>query len=213
MNRLVATAIVLACVSLPAAANDEPGSFEIGVRGSVLLSDGEPSNDTVGYGVFGRYVLDNGWIVGAAIESKEFDFERPAHLLGITQSSSLETIDALAEVTDFSAWLERRHAWNERWAWFWQVGGGFGSVDVPTVSGPVEGGGTFRIATDSGTDPFLLGGLGVRYELGEHWSSELAGQVQYRFADFTLTDGISGRSGDVGSYTAYGIYLAIAYEF
>ena len=213
MKRVIAIAVVFAFVSLEAAANDEPGSFELGVRGSILLSDGEPSNDTVGGGLFGRYVLDNGWIVGAALERKEFDFERPARLLGITQDSSLEAIDALAEVTDISVWLERRDAWNERWAWFWQAGGGVGSSDVTTVSGPVQGGGTFRIVTDSSTDPFLLGGLGLRYEPGEHWSIELAGQVQYRFADFKLNDEISGRSGSIGGYSAYGIYLGFAYEF
>lgn len=204
-------ACTLCCASLPVLAQDV-ADFELGVRGAIFVSDGEPANDITGVGALFRHHLDNGWAWGVAIDVGEFDFERPARLLGIDQDDGLEAIDAKADVTDFSAFLERHFALNDRWSWFWQAGGGVGSIDVPRAAGPTADGGTFDIRIDADTEPFLLGALGVRRELGR-LSIEGAFTAQYRFSDYQLVDTVSGQTGTVDGHLPYGIYIALLYRF
>ncbi len=188
------------------------GDFELGVRGAIRVADGEPANDITGYGVMFRYFLDDGWALGAAVDANEFDFEQPARLLGIEQSDALEAIDAKAESTDVSVHVERHRAWSERWSWFWQAGLGIGNVDVPDVAGPRADGGSFRIETETSSEPFALAGLGARSHAGP-WRFEGALTLQYRFADYAVVDTVSGQTGTVDDYLATGLYLGVLYRF
>src|SRR5688500_2913391 len=148
---LPAIAIGLVCLgAAPAAAAD--GAFDVGVRGNVLVGNGEPTNDMIGYGLFARFRVSEGWRVGVGVDhSPEFDVEGVAALVGQTQDPAAEVIDAKASSTVVRAWLERSYpSASRRIEWFWTVGAGVGNVEVDEVSGPRAGGGPFSVDTDAG---------------------------------------------------------------
>ena len=112
-------------------------------------------------GLFGRWRLSDRWWLGAAVDhASDFDVERPYEFLGLEADPGLEEIDAVAESTSLTAWLEREYDRPGRLDWFWSVGAGASSVDVDDFAGPLAGGGSFEIVQEVGTE---LGGktLGV----------------------------------------------------
>lgn len=207
--------IVLAASALalcPALARGQEGRFDLGVRGQIMAADGEPANDIPGYGLFGHYRLSDRWKLGFAVDTAEYDFEEPAKILGLQQSESVEVIDALAESTTVSAWIERTFG-RARTEWFLGAGLGFASIDVPDASGPLQGGGRFDIETEADTEIVaqLLGG--VRRHIGRRWALEFALRADQHFAKWELRDRVSGRTATIDDYLALGGHLGVSFRF
>ena len=203
----LAGAVVLAFLQFPAFAHD------FGVRGIITGADGVPANDIPGYGAFGHWRMSDRWSVGFAVDRTDYDFERPAGIVGLRQDPNVEDIDAIAEATILSAWIERTYPRPGRLDWFWGAGLGFASIDVPDARGPLEGGGTFDISTEADSEVIasLLGGLHLR--LGERWIIELALRADQHFADWQVTDRVSGNRGAVDDYRALGGHFGLLFRF
>jgi hypothetical protein len=187
--------------------------WDIGIRGGITAADGEPANDIPSWGVFVRYQLSTPWSLGIAVEQGEYDFEEPARLLGLEQEQSLEPIDVIADSTVISAWMEREHRSGQAVSFFWGGGAGIASVDVPDAAGPLEGGGTFDITTDAGQEFMATALAGVRWNLSSRWLIEFAVRADQHFADWELTDRVSGRTGSVDDYLAVGGYIGTGFRF
>ena len=210
MTRLLAG---LTAGLLCSAAFADPGPFTLGVRANALSAGGEPANDMIGFGIFGKYRLKDDWSVGVSADFYDYDFERPWKVTGVEQSPSVPVIDAPADSVLVSAWLEQNFARTGNVNWFWNAGLGFNSVDVKDVSGPTASGGTFTLTTDPGTEFVLLGAAGFKWNFTEALQMEGALRVQQHFADWTVTDRVSGRVGALDDYTAYGVHLGLGYLF
>ena len=195
--RAAAAVIGLATLgAAPAWPQTALGGLEMGVRAGVMLGDGTPANDIETTGVQLRWRLDERWSVQATLQRRVFDFERPAAVIGLQQDRSVEDIDAKAKATLISLGLRRDHAWpGSKWAWFWSVDLGTASPKVPTVSGPLEGGGTFSIRTKTQREWVGSASLGTRYQFGPHWAAEAALQADHHQTNWRLTDTVSGRTG------------------
>ena len=188
--------------------------FDLGLRGSIMAADGEPANDLPGYGAFGRFRIGDRWAIGVSVDRTEYDFEQPARLLELRQDPTLDPIDVVAEATVVGAWIQRNFGRPDgRFTTFLGAGVGFASVDVPDAVGPLEGGGTFDIATDAGTEVIasVLGGFNWRF--AGPLFLELAAKVDQHFADWEVTDRVSGRTTRVDDYLAIGGYLALGLRF
>lgn len=105
-----------------------------------------PANDTLGFGLFGRYRLNDRWLVGFGVDvATGYDVEEPEKLVGLVQDPSIDVIDANADSYTFMGWIEREYSRDtSKWSWFWTIGLGYSSVSVDDVQGPLEGGGTVR---------------------------------------------------------------------
>ena len=190
----------------------EDGRFDLGFRTDIGLGTGHPSNDIPGYSLFGHYGLNERWNIGFGLDhSPAFDFERTPGVLGL---ETPEVIDAKGASTTFSGWLERVYARPEgRIEWFWNVGLGFSSVDMKDVAGPVVGGGAFDTATDAGSEFLAMVGVGVRFWFGDSWGFEFAIHHDRHFADWKLTDRVSGRTGTVSDYEVNTINVGFLKRF
>jgi hypothetical protein len=199
--------IAAACCSVGHTAENR---VHIGVLVGVSVADGEPANDIPGFGVQFRYALSDDWAVGGALVRTEYDFETPAALLGIEQDSSLEPVDALAEATTFSAWVERALRSGEG-ATEWFVGAGLGgaSVDVPDVAGTRADGGQFDIRTEVGTEIVVTAFAGVRRAFGERWYAEFRLHANQHIAEWKIQDRTSGARGTIDDYLSLGGQLAV----
>ena len=208
----LAGAVVLALLQSPALAQD--GGFDLGVRGIITAGDGEPANDIPGFGVFGHWRMSDRWSVGFAVDQTEYDFEEPAKLVGLRQDDDIEPVDVIAEATVVSAWIERTYARPAgRLDWFWGAGLGFASIDVPDAAGPLEGGGTFDIRTEADSEVIVSLLAGLHRRLGERWFLEFALRADQHFADWQVTDRVSGAKGAVDDYLALGGHFGIGFRF
>ena len=207
----IVTVALLTLIAFPAAAAGTP---EFGVRSVMVTAGGEPANDIMGFGLYGRFAAGEKWLVGVALDRAEFDFERPAKALGLEQDPALEAIDATAESLALSAWVERPFASSSgRWIWNWTAGLGFAAPDVEDVQGPLAGGGTFDITTDAGTEIIVSITGGVRRLMGEHWALDLGLRVDHHFAEWEVQDRVSGRTTTLDSYTGIGGHFGLAFRF
>ena len=205
--------VLLSVASLSANAEDD-WRFEIGPRANVLVGNGKPANDILGVGVLGRYKLDNGWFIGAAIDSYEYDFERPAKVLGIKQDPAEDVIDAAADHTAISGSIGRLYNETSRgFDWFWSLGLGFASPNVDDVTGPTDTGGTFDITFDVGNEIHLLGALGTSYNFSPNWSASFIARLEHHFLDVTMTDSVTGNTAKLDSQTVMGASLSLNYRF
>ena len=205
----LAGAVVLALAApSPALAHD------LGVRGIITAGDGEPANDIPGFGLFGHWRLGDRWSVGFAVDRTEYDFEEPAKLVGLRQEEDIEPVDVIAEATVLGAWIER--TWprpSGRLDWFLGAGVGYASIDVPDATGPLEGGGTFDIQTEADAEVVVSLLAGLHRRLGERWFLEFALRADQHFADWQLTDRVSGNRGAVDDYLALGGHLGFGFRF
>lgn len=202
----------LALVPMAARAQDE--RFDLGVRGVLMVADGEPANDIPGFGLFGHYRLGDRWRLGLAVDQAEYDFEEPARIVGLSQSQDEEPIDSLAESTTVSAWLERTFGQPDaRTEWFLGAGLGFASIDVPDASGPLANGGRFDVTTEVDTEIVAQLLAGARWRLGQRLALEFALRADQHFAEWKVTDQVSGRTGTVDDYLAYGGHLGLSFRF
>jgi hypothetical protein len=211
---ILAVSALAVSPSLAGAQGVNNSRFDFGVRAVVMLGDGVPANDIPGYGIFGHYRLSDRWKLGFAVDTAEYDFETPARILGLEQSRDEGAIDSLAESTTFSAWIERTFGRPEgRTEWFLGAGLGFATMDIPDAAGPLENGGRFDIQTEADTEIIaqLLGG--VRRRFGQRWALEFALRNDQHFADWQLRDRVSGRTGAIDDYRAWGGHLGVTFGF
>jgi hypothetical protein len=213
MNIAGALALGAALLGLPLAAHAAEPRFDLGVRGSMTAADGEPANDIPGIGLQGHYRPNPDWTLGLAVDRTEYDFEQPARLLGITQDRELDAIDAVAEATVVSAWIERTFASGDATVWYLGAGVGAASVDVPEVSGARADGGQFEIHTEADTEIIASLLAGVRRSFGARWYGEFGLRADQHFADWRFVDRVSGASGAVDDYLALGGHVAIGFRF
>lgn len=208
--RAAATAGLVTFLATPAGAQAQ--RFDLGVRGILTAADGEPANDIPGFGVFGHYRLNDRWSLGLAVDQTEYDFEEPARIVGLRQDPTLEPVDVVAEATVISLWLQRDYARN-RVTWFWGAGLGLASIDVPDATGPLAGPGTFDIRTEADSEVIASLTAGVLRRFGDRWFLEFALRADQHFADWKLTDRVSGATGAVDDYLALGGHLGIGFRF
>lgn len=213
MRRIALPSILMLLLSTASAARAQSAAqrWELGPRLLVLNAGGEPANDLMGAGAYGRYRLNERWLVGFAVDSITGDYERPYEIAGL---SSPEEIDSTIEALVTSGWIEREYGNPDgKLRWFWTAGLGFSSPDTDDITGPVSGGGTFDITTDAGSEVLVSVGGGLRRGLGRRWSFEAGVQADRHFADWKITDRVSGRTGTIDDYTTVGLHLGLAYRF
>src|SRR5688572_12008708 len=89
----------------------EEDRCELGLRLGAVAADGEPTNDIMGGGVYGRYRLNDRWRLGVAVDhSPDFDVERPYEFLGLVGDPAAGEVDAAGTSTNVLAWIERSSA-------------------------------------------------------------------------------------------------------
>lgn len=206
---LLIPGLTAACVNTP-----PNKGWEAGLGGGIAVGDGEPANDMTTFGVFARKDLGAGWAVRLAAQQSLFDFERPAKLLGIVQDPADDTADAAALSISPSMWLERGYrSPQSAHEWLWGVGFGAVQLLVGDADGDVQGGGTFDIETDPGTEVFAGLELGYRNHLSPRWTLELLARGEQHFADWSLEDQVSGATGSVGDYPVWAFLLGVSCAF
>lgn len=192
----------------PAMAQDD--RIHIGPRITVVTGGGEPANDMMSVGIQFRYRVSERWLIGAAVDQAEFDFELPWRVVGIEQdTSSLEPIDATVESMIYSAWLERQFSSAGRNRWFVSGGAGYAFPDVEDVTGPTIGGGSFDLTTNAGTELILSAAAGWRFNLGRHAGLEFAVRADHHLSEWEVTDRVSGATGSTSDYTALGAHAGV----
>jgi hypothetical protein len=208
MTRLI-LASVLCCMAANAAAQDP--RFDAGGRLVILLGDGVPANDMVGFGVLGRWHWRDHWYLGVALDQTEFDYERPNDVLGIP---SAEEIDGKFDFARLSGWIERRFDDEDRgWSAAWRAGLGYASVSTEDVRGPTAGGGSWDIATNASDEVHAMLALGAKRYFGESFFLEGALHLEHHLTDYDLVDRVSGRTGQIGSQTPWGVSIGVSYRF
>lgn len=213
-STLQIAALLLALAAIPQSASAEERHLDVGLRLVISAADGTPANDIPGAGVLAHYALDSDWTLGAAIDRSEYDFEQPAKVLGIAQDATLEPIDALATATTFSLWIERALVPAGDFGAFF-IGGGLGAAftDVPDVRGARADGGTFDVQTQVDTELLVFGLAGLRRQFGRHWYGEFAVGAAQHFANWQVTDRVSGRRGTIDDYLTWGAHLAVGWRW
>ena len=185
--------------------------LQIGARTGIFLASGEPANDMIFYGVYGRYLLKPNWFLGVGADFLDFDFETPNKILKI---KSTVVNDASASNTIISAWIERRYGQeSDAWKPFVLAGLGLGLTDVDDVKGNVVGGGTYDIVTDGGTEIIPFVGVGYRYAFSKRFEADFAARAQYHIGGWDIKDRTSGLKGSVDDYFAYGGYVGLLFRF
>ncbi len=216
MNRFIIhfCLIIAACLTLfPGDSVAADGDFDLGLRGIVVGAGGEPANDMMGYGLFGRYHLNDRWVLGFSVESLGFDAERPYEFIGIVGDPAFE-IDSTTDSTSVNVWIERVYTnSSSRLEWFWGAGVGFASLDAEDITGPTADGGTYYLVTDIGMETLLSGSAGMRVLFGGHWYFEAALRADQHFTDWTIVDEVSGITGTVGDYFSWGGNLGVGFRF
>ena len=216
-QRLLSKALTLAFI-LPITNSliaSDSGGMELGGRLNIVGSDGTPTNDMLGYGLIGHYHLSNNWYLGLTLDiSPEFDFEHTAAVVGVIQDPAVKVIDAVGTSSALTGFIERRYPGaSGNFLWFWNVGAGFANVDFDNVTGPVQGGGTFDISTSAETEILLTGSVGLQQRIDENWSARYTFSLDQHFADWTVTDSVSGNTAKIDDYAIYGIRLGMNYRF
>lgn len=214
-HRLIAAVFLAGFFFCGSVQAQESSRFEAGLRLDVLVADGEPANDMPSAGVFGRYRLSDRWRLGFALDhSPEFDVERPYEFIGLVGAASAGEVDAKGTSTSFLAWIERVYERpGRRLEWFWGVGAGISTVDVEDVAGPLEGGGTYDITQEVGTELLASASGGLRWRFAQRWAFEAALRLDQHFTDWTVTDRVSGRTAALDDYLVQGAHFGLAHRF
>jgi hypothetical protein len=207
--------VLLAAISTVAAPIEaEERRMDVGLRLVIAAADGEPANDMPGAGVLAHYALNDDWTVGAALDRAEFDFEEPAQIVGIVQDPALEPVDALAEATAVRLWIERSLSDRSKPTQFF-IGAGLGaaSIDVPDVNAARADGSQFDIHTEVDTEILVSVIGGVRRRFGERWYGEIAVHAEQHFADWRVTDRVTGAQGSIEDYLSWGAHVAVGWRW
>lgn len=218
-QRILPNAVVLsALVVIGTGADGVPagdGPWEGALRYAVTNGGGEPAADMPNLGIFVRRSVGERWRFAAALDKVEFDFEGPANYLGLEQDfDQLKTVDAKVQGFMVSGWAERAFGRKAaRFGWFVRGGIGFSSTSADDARGPLVGGGSFDITTDTGLDIVPSVGAGMRWALGRSWGLELEARVDHHFADWSVEDRVSGAKATIGSFTAPGAGISVTRRF
>ena len=193
-----------------AAADDS--RYELSGRLNLMGATGDPMNDILGYGFMLHRQLSDDWYLGFSVEhSSEFDAERPNEKLDI---DSVSETDAVGSMTMLTAVAERRYAMeSSNWTWFWNLGLGVADFDFDNAEGDIEGGGRFDIKVEADAEAVLLGGIGLMQRLGENWSARYELGVEQHFADWKVTDEVTGATDSYDDYTVSGARIGLNYRF
>src|SRR5687768_11507206 len=185
--------------AVPPVLAEDDRRWDTGIRLNIIGGSGKPTNDVLGYGVLGRYRLDDRWTLGLGVDiSDEFDIVRTAGLVGLEQDPDAAVIDSTGSSEGLNAWIERRCGGDDRrLQWFWTVGAGINSVDVDDQAGPLAGGGSVDIAIDAGTEWVASASVGLRVRVGERFLFEPALRFDQHVADWDITDRVSGTSASI----------------
>ncbi len=215
MKTFIKLALVAIPVLLsPCMVSAAEGDVSFGIYGNIVGSSGEPSNDVLGIGLIGGYELKNSWFVDVELILSEADFERPWKVLGLEQDPSVATIDAVYSSTILMVQLGKNiKGGSSAFDWYWSAGLGFNSLDVDDVAGPLQGGGNFNITTDAGTETLLRVKAGIKHHLSDNWDMNYALRFDYRLADWSVTDTISGTTAKIDNYATYGILIGVLRKF
>lgn len=191
----------------------KPVSFELGLQSGVWLGSGVPANDRmIPFALFARFPVSGDYWARFALQYSSGDFETPHEILDIAQDPNEADIDADMSAISILGWIERVYRTSDRSEWFWQAGPGVSFVDANDVDGPVDGGGTFDITTDAGTE--ILGSLGggYRHHLGS-WILEGNVRWDYHIADWEVEDRNTSTTGTVDDYKSWAFLLGLSYGF
>ena len=211
MIRLYRSIFILCAVLASNAVVADESNWDLGLRYSILVGQGEPANDMMAIGMFGHVAWRDDWYFGFGVDQFEFDYEDPAKLVGLPTST---VVDGSNEMTQVSGWLERRYGEESgKWSWFWTAGLGYGFVTTDDVEGTTSNGEPYRIVTDASYEFQLLASIGARYDLSQNWRIEMAALAQYHLTDYKLTDEVSGATASIGSQTPIGVTFGISYRF
>ena len=213
ISRILLTVFVL--FLSPNLMASEHNTVELAARLNIVGSDGTPTNDMLGYGLVGHYKLSNEWYAGFTLDiSPNFDFERTAAVVGITQDPSVEVIDAIGTSTALSGFIERRYqSESGNFQWFWNVGAGMAKLDFDNATGPVQGGGNFDISTIADTEILITSSIGMQQQINDNWSARYSFSYDKHLADWTVTDSISSATAKVGDYAIYGLRFGLNRRF
>jgi len=165
------------------------------------------------------YSGDAGWTTAGPWGSEStfptnFDIERTPELVGLAQDPDAPVIDSKGWSEGLNAWIERRYGGDDRrLQWFWTAGAGINSVDVEDQAGQLAGGGTFDVAIDAGTELVASASVGLRVRFGQRFLFEPALRFDQHFADWDITDRVSGATASIDDYLLSGVHLAFAYRF
>jgi len=212
-SKMVSGLVILLLAVAPQglrAADDSP--YELTTRLNLVGGTGKPTNDILGFGFILHRKLSDDWYLGLALDySDQFDIETPNDELDI---DSVSETDSVASMTMITATAERRYKLeSDNWTGFWNLGVGLAEIDADNARGDVEGGGKFDIEVDADTDTVLIGGAGFLQRLGENWSARYEATVEQHFADWKITDNVSGKTDSYGDYTVTGVRLGLTYRF
>ena len=201
--------LAIAPMTLAAA---EDSRYELSGRLNLMGATGDPTNDILGFGLMLHRQLSDDWYLGFSIEhSSEFDVERPNEKFDI---DSVSETDAVGSMTMLTAVAERRYAMeSSNWAWFWNLGVGLADYDFDNAEGDIEGGGSFDIKVEADTEAVLLGGIGLMQHLGENWSARYELAFEQHFADWKVTDQVTGATDSYDDFTVTGARLGLNYRF
>jgi hypothetical protein len=200
----------LPSVALGAPAIEDP-VWSAGYRFEVLTANGEPANDMMGSGAFAGYRATDHIRIVASFEYVEYDFESPQSYLGLPKNAVEET-DSRTRSTLISVDIEQ--AWGAptgRWRPFAFAGAGMGYTKIDDIRGTAEGE-PYDIRAEGGIETVPRCGAGIRYRRGS-WMAAAGAKAERHFADWELEDRLSGRTGEVGDYAAYGGWIELSFYF
>lgn len=209
--------VILTMMSLPAYADESAAGkskLELGLSTNVPLGDGESSNSALGFGVIGRYYLNDGWFTGATVDSYDIDFENTAELVAVAPDADTQAVDALATNTVVSGFVGRLYgAPDTGFDWFWSAGVGIGFPEISGFNTNMADGDSFALSLDRSAKVHLMGSIGTSYRFTPTWSATFAARLEHHFSDVTATDSASGISNTLDAGSPLGAYFSVDYRF
>ncbi len=187
----------------------EARPIEIGVRGAGMFGPGDPTNDMLGAGVFGRVRTAPGWAVGIGLDQLNYDVETPIGAVGLKAPDA----DATGKSNALSGWIERNSLISPRLEWFAAAGASYVSVDVGSLSGTTDAGQPYMLTNDISNEFSLFADFGLRLEPATGLRLEAGARIERRFGDWQFKETVSGREGSLDDYGTMGLWLGISYRF
>lgn len=210
MRRTLAALLVLT----PGLVAVAEAPWDAGLRYAVVNGGGKPTADMPNVGVAAHYAFHPSWRAGFGVDKVEFDLEGPAEYLGLEQDPGVDTIDSKVKGVLVTAWVRQDvRLGTSPVTWFWSAGLGVSAADAEDVSGPLAGGGTFDVRTDTGSDWMGTVTTGIGWGFAKRWRLDAALRYDHYLADWTFLDRTSGATATLDTFSAPGAQLAIVYRF
>jgi hypothetical protein len=190
------------------------GDWDFGVLTGTSLGDGEPANDLPIAGhLFVRRRFHTDWAWRAWLEYAKGDFETPAKIVGLVQDPNVDDIDAGQTVWTLGVAAERTLVrFSGGCQLYASLGVAYSALEIDDVSGPLQGGGSFDITTDPGSEWLGTLGLGCRWPFAQRWSFEGLARLDLHVADWEVRDRTSGNQGAIDDYSAYAFLVGLSYS-